>query len=71
MPEFSGDHHLPAEGGERFAHQFFVGERAVHFSSVEEGYAPFDGRPKKSDHLLLVWERSVGKAHSHTPETES
>src|SRR5258708_2914655 len=38
---------------------------------VEECDAPFDGRPKKSDHLLLVWERSVGKAHSHAAEPES
>jgi hypothetical protein len=42
-PEFGGDHHLPTEGSKRFAHQFFIGERAVRFSGVEEGDAAFNG----------------------------
>src|SRR5260370_40224350 len=42
--EFGGYHNLTAKGSERFAHKFFVCERAVHFSSVEERYAAFYGR---------------------------
>src|SRR5262245_60785186 len=41
--ELRGYHHLPAEGGERFAHEFFVCERAVNFSGIEECDAAFDG----------------------------
>src|SRR6266516_4996955 len=69
-PEFGGDHHLPTEGSKRFAHQFFVCERAVRFSGVEEGDAPFDGFTYKSNHLLLVCRRAVGKAHAHAAESE-
>ena len=36
---------LSRKGAERFAHQFFVGERTVDFGGVEEGDAAFDGRP--------------------------
>src|SRR6266567_8533353 len=43
--EFGGDHHSTAERSERFAHEFFVRERAVRFSGVEECDAAFDGRP--------------------------
>jgi hypothetical protein len=34
---------LPTEGREGFAHEFFVCERAVNFSGIEEGDAAFDG----------------------------
>jgi hypothetical protein len=32
--------------GEGFAHEFFVAERAVNFSGIEELYAELDGVPK-------------------------
>src|SRR5215470_687180 len=41
--ELGGDHHLLTEGGEGFAHEFFVRERAVNFSCIEECDAAFDG----------------------------
>ncbi len=60
-----------AEGSESFAHEFFVHERAVHFGGVEECDAAFHGGPEKSGHLLLVFGRTVGKAHSHAAEPDS
>src|SRR5262249_45394473 len=42
-PELGGDNHLLAEGREGFAHEFFVCERAVNFSGIEERDAAFDG----------------------------
>ncbi len=63
-PEFGGDHHLLAEGGEGFAHQFFVRERTIDFGGVEEGDAAFNGRPNQRDHLLLV---RAGRSQSSFP----
>ncbi len=34
---------MPTEGSEGFAHEFFVCERAVNFSGIEECYAAADG----------------------------
>ena len=59
--ELGGDHHLVAEGRQGLAHQFFVGERTVHFRGVEEGDAAFDGRPNQRDLLLLVDGRAEPK----------
>ena len=58
--ELRGDHHLAAEGSERFAHEFFVHERTVHFGGVEERDAAFHGSTDQRDHLLLVFGRAVG-----------
>ena len=69
-PELGGDHHLPAEGGQRFAHQLLVRERAVDLGGVEEGDAALDGRPDQRDHLLLVRGRAVAEAHAHAAEPE-
>ena len=69
-PELGGDHHLPAEGSEGFTHEFFVGERAVDFSRIEECDAAFDGCPDNRDHLLLVFGRTVAEAHSHAAEAD-
>ena len=52
--ELGGDHHLPAEGGEGFADKFFVRERTVDLSGIEECDAAFDGGTEQRDHLLLV-----------------
>ena len=69
-PELGGDHHLLAEGGEGFAHEFFVRVRAVDLGGVEEGDAAFDGRPEQGNHLLLVLGRAVGEAHPHAAEAD-
>ncbi len=69
-PEFGGDHHLVTKWSQRFAHEFFVGERTVNFGGVEERYAAFDGRPNQRDHLLLVRSRTITEAHSHAAEAE-
>src|SRR5207244_193985 len=63
--------HLIAEWSKRFAHKFFIGERTVYFSSVEECDAAFDCRPNQPNHFLLVCGRTVAKAHSHAAESES
>src|SRR6266568_8375221 len=68
VPEFGGDHHLPAQGSKRFAHQFFIGERTVDLGGVEKGHAVFDCQPEKSDHLLPVGKRAFIMAHSHATE---
>src|SRR5207248_6938801 len=70
VPEFGGDHHAPTIGSKRFAHQFFIGERAVDLGGVEKSNAAFDGRPEKSDHLLLVGKRAFIMAHSHATEPD-
>jgi len=41
-PELCGDHHLITERGEGFAHEFFVGERAIDFGGIKERDAMFD-----------------------------
>ena len=46
-PKLGGDDHLFTEWREGFAHEFFVRERTVDFSGVEEGDAAFDGRPNQ------------------------
>ena len=43
-PELGGDHHPSAKGCKRFADEFFVGERTVDFSRIEEGDAAIDRR---------------------------
>src|SRR5215472_13557675 len=45
--ELGGYHHFATKWSESFAHQFFVGERAVNFSSIEECDAAFDRRPNQ------------------------
>src|SRR4029450_10066301 len=66
--EFGGYHYLPAEWSQRFADQFFVCKRTVHFSGIKKCYAELDGLPQQRDHLILVFGRTVAKAHSHTAE---
>src|ERR1022692_1498482 len=70
-PELRGGHHLSTERSEGFAHEFFVCERAVHFGGIEECDAAVHGCPEKRGHLLLVFGRTVRKAHSHAAEPES
>src|SRR5207253_7319782 len=67
-PEFAGDDYLLTHRSERFAHKFFVHERAVNFSGIEERNAKFNRLAKQRDHLLLVFRRTVTKAHSHTAQ---
>jgi len=45
---------LLTEGGEGFAHEFLVRERAVHFGGIEECDAAFDGRPKKRESISCL-----------------
>ena len=66
--KLGGDHHLPAEGGEGLAQEFFIRERAVDLGRVEKGDAALDGRTENCDHLLLVLGRAVRKAHAHASE---
>ena len=68
--ELGGDHHLSLERLQRFADQFLVRERPIHFRRIEEGDAALDSLVKKSDHLLFVG-RLVAKTHSHAAEPES
>ena len=47
-PELRGDDHLIAERRQRFADEFFVGERPVGFGGVEEGDATVDSAARIS-----------------------
>jgi hypothetical protein len=57
-------------GSEGFAHQLFVGERAVRFGGVEERDAAFDRCANERDHLAFVRCRSVAIAHPHAAEPD-
>src|SRR5439155_17504951 len=61
---------MPTERSEGFAHEFFVAERAVDLSSIEECYAAFDRCPDDRDHLLLVPGGTVATAHAHAAESD-
>src|SRR5216117_1646904 len=64
--EFGGDHHSLAHRSQRFADEFFVGERAVNFGRVEKGDATFHRCADKRNHLLLILRRPIAKTHPHT-----
>ena len=70
-PEFGGYRHLIMEGSEGFAHKFFIQKRAVDLGGIEECYAAFYGCAEDRGHLLLIFWRAVGKAHSHATESDS
>jgi len=59
---------LPTERGEGFAHEFLVCVWTIDLGRIEECDAAFDGSPYQRDHLLLVFGRAIGKAHSHAAE---
>ena len=61
---------LLANGSERFAHEFFVGERTIDFGGIEECNAAFDGRADQRNPVLLVDRRTVAEAHSHAAEPD-
>src|SRR5437899_6411354 len=65
-----GDHHLLAKRSEAFAHEFLVRERAINFGGVEECDAAFHSCAKQRDHLLLIFRRTVPKAHPHAAESD-
>src|SRR5580658_9422763 len=61
--ELGGDDHAIAKGSEALTDEFFVGERAIDFSGVEESDAAVHGVGQKRDHLLLVFGWAIGKTH--------
>src|SRR5580692_3072212 len=70
-PELGGDHHFSTERTQGFAHEFFVGKRAVDFSRVEECDASLHSGADDRDHFLRVSGGAVAKAHSHAAEPKS
>ena len=52
--ELGRDHHLIANGRERFADELLVGERTVRLGGVEERDAAVDGRSNDRDAVLAV-----------------
>ncbi len=66
--EFGGDYDLLAERSEGFADEFFVRERAINFSRVEERDPAIHGCVEKRRHLLFVFGWAVGKAHTHAKD---
>ena len=65
--ELGGDDHLALVRFQRFTHQFFVGERPIHFRRVKEGDPVVDRRVQEMDHFLFVGRR-VAKAHAHAAQ---
>ena len=57
-------------GAERFPHELFIRERAVHFGRVEERDAPLIGGTDDPDALVSVRGWSVVGADAHAPKTD-
>ncbi len=68
--ELGGDDHPVADGGQRFADQLFVDERAVDLGRVEERHAAFDGGMNQGDHLALVARQAIALAHAHAAQAD-
>src|SRR6266404_2736080 len=68
--ELGSDHYFFTERSERFACEFFVCERTVHFSGIEKRHTLFKCRSNQRNHLLLLLGRTVAKTHSHTPQPD-
>src|SRR5438445_766432 len=51
--ELGSDHYFFTERSERFACEFFVRERTVHFSGIEKRHTLFKCRSNQRNHLLL------------------
>src|SRR5678815_5169887 len=68
--ELGSNHHFLTERRKRFANEFFIRERTVHFGSIEERDASFDGCSNQRDHLLLFFRRTVAKTHSHAAQPD-
>ena len=68
--ELRGDDDPIAEWLERFAHEVFVGARAVHLRRIEERDAFVDGRANQLDHRLAIRSRAVGETHAHATEAK-
>src|ERR1700720_4572323 len=68
--ELGSDHYFFTERSERFACEFFVRERTVHFSGIEKRHTLFKCRSDQRNHLLLVLGRTVAKANSHAAESD-
>ena len=66
--ELGSDHYFFTERSERFACEFFVRERTVHFSGIEKRHTLFKCRSNQRNHLLLVLGRTIAKAHSHAAQ---
>jgi hypothetical protein len=69
--ELCSNHNLVADGLERLAHQFFIGERAIGFGGIEHGHATVMGVTNQFDHLALVGCRAIARAHAHAAEAKS
>src|SRR5436190_12303230 len=70
-PELGCYHHLFTKWSQRFANELFVREWTVNFSCIEKRNPAFNCRPNQRHHLILVFGRTVAKAHSHTTQADS
>src|SRR6266550_300895 len=69
-PEFRCDDDFAAKRREGLADKFFVQQRAVDLSGIEECDSSLHGGAEKSSHLLLIFWRPVGPAHSHAAKSD-
>jgi hypothetical protein len=68
--ELGGDYHLITHRRESLPNQFFIGERAVNLSRVEECDTPIERRSNEGDALLLLDGGAVTEAQAHAAKTE-
>ena len=68
--ELGGDHHAVAQRRQRFAQQFFIGERAIDFGGVEQGHPAFHRRAQQRDHRRFVGRRAIRPAHPHAAQSK-
>src|SRR5215469_12574951 len=66
----SDDDSVP-EWNKSFAHEFFVGERAIYFGSVEECDAALHRCPNQRDPLRPLHRTAIGSTQPHTAESQS
>ncbi len=68
--EFRSDHHLLAEGRERFSQKLLVLIRAIGLGRVEEGHAAFKRPPDQCCRFLNIRRRAITITQPHAAETD-
>jgi len=66
-PKLGRDHDTVAERRQRFAHEFFVRERAIGLRRVEEGHPALEGGANDPDGFLPVGGGTIHGLQAHAP----
>src|SRR5579875_2285410 len=65
-----GNYDLTPKRLESLAHELFVCIWAVDFCSIEKRNAEFHSPSNQRDHFLLIFRRTIRKAHAHTAQPD-